>query len=50
MKLKNIGEGIERAAFIAFAFMTPLLRPRHARWGATDAEVKEKLPGIEEGG
>jgi hypothetical protein len=47
LKLKNIVEGIEGAAFIAFAFLTPFLRPRRAKWGATDAEVKRKLPGDE---
>ncbi len=47
MKLKNIGEGIEGAAFIVFALVTPFLRPRRTRWGATDAEVKKKLPGDE---
>jgi hypothetical protein len=47
LKLKNIGEGIEGAAFITFALLTPFLRPRRSRWGATDAEVKKKLPGDE---
>ncbi len=47
MKLKNIVEGIEGAAFIIFALVTPFLRPWRARWGATDAEVKRKLPGDE---
>lgn len=45
MRLKNIGGGIEGAAFIAFAFITLFLRPWRARWGATDAEVKKKLAG-----
>ena len=47
MKLKNIGEGIEGAIFIVFAFLTPFLRSRRAKWGATDAEVKKKLLGDE---
>jgi len=47
VKLKNIGEGIEGVAFMVFAFVTPFLRSRRARWGAADAEVKKKLPGDE---
>ncbi len=47
MKLKNIVEGIQGATFIVFALVTPFLRSRRARWGATDAEVKKKLPGDE---
>jgi hypothetical protein len=47
LKLKNIVEGIQGAAFIVFALVTPFLRPWRARWGATDAEVKKKLPGDE---
>ena len=47
MTLKNIVEGIEGAAFIIAAFLTPFLRRRRAKWGATDAEVKSKLPGDE---
>jgi hypothetical protein len=47
LKLKNIREGIEGVAFMVFAFVTPFLRSRRAKWGATDAEVKTKLPGDE---
>ena len=47
MRLNNIVEGIEGVAFMAFAFLTPFLRARRAKWGATDAEVKTKLPGDE---
>jgi hypothetical protein len=47
LKLKVIGEGIEGGAFIAFALLTPFLRPWRTRWGATDAEVRKKLPGDE---
>jgi hypothetical protein len=47
LKLKNVVEGIQGAAFMAFALVTPFLRPWRARWGATDAEVKKKLPGDE---
>ena len=45
MKLKDIGEWIEGAAFIVSAFLTPFLRPRRARWGATDDEIRRTLPG-----
>jgi hypothetical protein len=47
LKLKTIGEGIEGATFMVFAVVTPFLRPWRTRWGATDAEVKKKLPGDE---
>ena len=45
MKLNDIDEGIEGAAFIVSAFLTPFLRPRRARWGATDDEIRRTLPG-----
>lgn len=32
---------------MVFALLTPFLRPWRVRWGATDAEVKGKLPGDE---
>jgi hypothetical protein len=32
---------------MVFALLTPFLRPRRARWGATDPEVMKKLPGDE---
>jgi hypothetical protein len=47
LKLKNAVEGIQGAAFMVFALLTPFLRPWRTRWGATDAEVKRKLPGDE---
>jgi hypothetical protein len=47
LKLKDVAEGIAGAALIAVAFITPFLRPWRARWGATEAEVKKKLPGDE---
>ena len=30
---------------MVFALLTPFLRPWRAKWGATDAEVKEKITG-----
>jgi hypothetical protein len=42
---KYIGEGIAGAAILAFAFLTPFLRSRRIKWGATDAEVHQSLPG-----
>jgi len=44
-KLSEITEGIAGAVGIAIAFVTPFLRPRRARWGATEAEVCRSLPG-----
>ena len=46
-KSKGIGEGIEGAAFIVAALITPFLRCWRARWGATDEEVRRTLPGDE---
>jgi hypothetical protein len=43
--MRNAGEGIVGAAAIAFALVTPFLRSRRTRWGATDAEVNGSLPG-----
>ena len=42
---KDIGEGIVGAAAIAVALLTPMLRSRRCRWGATDAEVHRSLSG-----
>jgi hypothetical protein len=42
---KYIGEGIAGAARIAAALLTPFLRPRRTKWGATNAEVQRFLPG-----
>lgn len=47
MKLKDVVEGIAGAAFMVLALLTPFLRPWRTRWGATDSEVKKKLPGDE---
>ncbi len=44
-KFKNIGEEIAGAAAIAFALLTPFFRPWYRKWGATDAEVQQSLPG-----
>jgi len=44
-KFKDIREGIAGAAVLATAFLTPFLRPRRTKWGATDAEVNRSLPG-----
>ncbi len=43
--LRAIGEGIAGAAAIAVALLTPFLRSRRTKWGATDAEVRRSLPG-----
>lgn len=45
IKLKTVGEGVEGAFLIAFILLTPFLRSRHSRWGATDAEIQRSLPG-----
>ena len=44
---KNFVEGIGGAFIIAFSLVTPFLRPWRARWGTTDAERRQKLPGDE---
>jgi len=44
-KLKDIGEGIVGAAAITITLITPMLRSRRTKWGATDAEVHRSLPG-----
>jgi len=44
-KFKDIGEGIVGTVLIVAAFLTPFLRSRCVRWGATDAEVNRSLPG-----
>jgi hypothetical protein len=38
-------ESIAGAARIAAALVTPMLRARRARWGATDAELARAYPG-----
>ena len=35
------------AAAVAFGAYWLFIRPKHLRWGATDEEVREKLPGDE---
>ena len=40
-------ESLAGAARIAAALVTPMLRGRRARWGATDAEVARTYPGDE---
>lgn len=42
---KNWLENIAGAARIAAALLTPMLRARRARWGATDAELARSYPG-----
>ena len=44
-KLEYIREGIAGAAIIAFALLTPFLKHRRERWGATDTEIHRSLPG-----
>jgi len=44
-KFKDIREGIAGAVAIGIALLTPFLRSRRVRWGATDAEVNRSLPG-----
>jgi len=44
-KFKGIGEGLVGAAAIGIALLTPFLRSRRVRWGATDAEVQRTFPG-----
>lgn len=41
----NAGDGIVGAAAIAFALVTPFLRSRRTKWGATEKEVNASLPG-----
>lgn len=43
--IRNAGEGIVGAAAIAFALVTPFLRARRIKWGATEKEVNRSLPG-----
>ena len=43
--IRNAGEGIVGAAAIALAILTPFLRSRRTKWGATDAEVNRSFPG-----
>jgi len=44
-KWKAIGEGLVGATAIGIALLTPFLRSRRVKWGATDAEVQRSLPG-----
>jgi hypothetical protein len=44
-KWKAIAEGSSGAAAVGIALLTPFLRSRLVRWGATDAEVQRTLPG-----
>jgi hypothetical protein len=44
---KMMGESIEGAARMGFAFLTPWLRDKRCRWGATEAELESKMPGDE---
>lgn len=47
-KLKIAAEGIAGALVIAgTALLSPVLRRRYRRWGATDEEVRRRLPGDE---
>ena len=46
-KFKDVVEGIAGAAVIAAALLTPFLRSWRIKWGATDAEVEQSLPGDE---
>jgi len=55
LKLRNVVEGIQGAALIVFAFVTPFLRPWRTRWGATESSEqsrpgKYRLEDIEDGG
>lgn len=42
---KVIGEGVVGATAIGIALLTPFLRSRRLKWGATNAEVQQSLPG-----
>jgi hypothetical protein len=44
-KWKDIGEGLVGAVVIGIALLTPFLRSRRVKWGATDAEIQRTLPG-----
>jgi hypothetical protein len=44
-KANTVLESIEGAALIAFHLLTPFLRPSRTRWGATDDELQQELPG-----
>lgn len=44
-KFMYISQGLVGAASIAVALVTPFLRGRRTRWGATDDEVGRSLPG-----
>ena len=42
-----IEEGLGAVAIIISILASPLLRPWYSKWGATEAEVKKRLPGDE---
>ena len=44
-KSKMVFESFAGAARVAGALLTPMLRARRARWGATDAELARTYPG-----
>jgi len=41
----DIRMGIVGASLIIYALLTPFLRSRRVKWGVTNAEVQQKLPG-----
>jgi len=43
--LKQFAEGLEGAVLIGFALLTPFFHAKRARWGATDDEIWQPLPG-----
>lgn len=45
--IRNVAESIDGAARIAFALLTPSLGSKRSRWGSTDDEVRQTLPGDE---
>lgn len=42
---KAIKEGLVGVTVIGIALLTPFLRSRRVKWGATDAEIQRTLPG-----
>jgi hypothetical protein len=44
-KLTNIGEGIGGAFIMVIALITPFLKSKRTKWGATDKEINGSLPG-----
>lgn len=45
--ITDIAQTVEGAARIAFALVTPFLRPGRLTWGATPGEAARTLPGDE---